>query len=117
MVVILFIQRKIKRINIELQQQKKKSFCFTGILTVITNRFKESKTMQFNRRYMKSKRWKLPEESFQILWQFSTASIPRVHCNENSNSWFQDDVLSQEIKPLLLGLDGILDTLDLDSNH
>jgi len=57
---------------------------------------------------------KLPKECLQVLGQFCASGVSRIHCDKESNAWSQLDLLSDEVEHLLLGLDGVLDALDLD---
>jgi len=58
----------------------------------------------------------LPEERFQVLWQFCSTGVARVHGNEEADAGSEFDLLSNEVENLLLGLDGVLDALDLDGD-
>jgi len=58
----------------------------------------------------------LPEERLQVLRQFCSTSIARVHRNEESDARSEPDLLSDEVEHLLPGLDGVLDALDLDGD-
>ncbi len=59
----------------------------------------------------------LPEQSLEILRQLCTPSVTRVHGDKYPDRGHQTDILSLEVEPLLLVLDGILDTLDLNCHH
>jgi len=58
----------------------------------------------------------LPKERLQVLREFCSTSISRIHCDEESDAWSQPDLLSNEVEYFLFGLDGVLDALDLDSD-
>ena len=58
-----------------------------------------------------------PEQCLEILWQFRSACVSRVHGDEESDSRHQDDVISHEVEDVLLVLDGILNSLHLHGNH
>lgn len=66
--------------------------------------------------YLKGNR-ELPEKGLEILWKLSSASITRVHGDEDADCWVQLDFLSQEVEDVLLVPDGILDTLHLHRHH
>ena len=59
----------------------------------------------------------LPEQSLEVLRQFRSPGIPRVHGDEQTHTGQQFDLTALKQKPLLLGLDGILDALHLHSYH
>jgi len=58
----------------------------------------------------------LPEQCLQVLGQFCSTSIARVHRDEKANARSELDLLADEVEDLLLGLDGVLDTLDLNGD-
>ena len=59
----------------------------------------------------------VPEKSLEVLWQFSSASIARVHCDKQPHSGSETDFSSVKYEALLLVTDGILDAFDLHGYH
>lgn len=42
------------------------------------------------------------KQSFQVIWQFSSPCIPRVHCNKSSTRWNQSDLTALKHEPRCL---------------
>lgn len=59
----------------------------------------------------------VPEKSLEVLWQFSSASIARVHSDKQPHSGSEANFSPIKYETLLLVTDGILDALDLHSYH
>jgi hypothetical protein len=59
----------------------------------------------------------IPEQGFEIFWQFSTSSIARIHGDKNSHSGHKRDVFALEYKSFFLVTNGILYGLDLYGNN
>lgn len=60
---------------------------------------------------------RLPEQSLQIFRQFSSSGVTWIHGDKETNSRYQDDLLSLEDKAFLLVFDGILNGFHLDCDH
>jgi len=58
----------------------------------------------------------LPKECLQVLRQFCPTSVSRIHSDEEPDARSEPDLLADEVEHFLLGLDGVLDALDLDGN-
>lgn len=55
----------------------------------------------------------VPEQSLEVLRKFGPASIAWIHRDEDANRRTEIHIFSQEVKPLFLIPDGILDAFDL----
>lgn len=55
----------------------------------------------------------VPEQSLEVLRKLSPTSVAWIHRDENANRRPEIHIFSQEVKPLLLIPNGILDAFDL----
>lgn len=56
---------------------------------------------------------KWPEQGFQVLWQFSSSSVTRIHGNEYSNTRTKFDIIPQKHEVSFFGLQGVLNHFHL----
>ena len=53
----------------------------------------------------------LPKQSFEIFWQLCSASVTRVHRDENTHRWVKFDLCIHEIEQLPFRSYGVLETV------
>lgn len=55
----------------------------------------------------------VPEQSLEVLWKLSPASVAWIHGDEDADGRAEIHILSQEVKPLFLISNGVLDAFNL----